>query len=147
MDIFDRNIVDYHMGSHCEAKNATALLRKSLIRRDLFTEGTTRPVIITGNGLQFVSYKFKECCEEFKLHHERIPANKNTHVESFHRILEDECFKSNEFQSYTEVYEIVNDFVNFYNNRRLHSILRYMTPNEFYHLYFGEQLTTIKISV
>ncbi|EPY2273532.1 IS3 family transposase [Clostridium sporogenes] len=29
-------------------------------------------------------------------------------------------------------------YTNFYNNRRLHSSLRYMTPNEFYHLYSGE---------
>ncbi|WP_347707984.1 integrase core domain-containing protein [Clostridium sporogenes] len=150
IDIFDRNIVDYHIGFHCEAKDATALLRKSLIRRDLFAEGATKPVIRTDNGPQFISYKFKECCEEFKLHYERIPVktpNKNAHVESFHRILEDECFKNNEFQSYTEAYEIVNDFINFYNNRRLHSSLRYMTPNEFYHLYFGEQLTNIEVRV
>lgn len=80
----------------------------------------------------FISYKFKECCEELKLHHKRIPIktqNKNAYVESFHRILGDECFKSNEFQSYTVAYEIVKDFINFYNNRRLHSNLRYMTPN------------------
>ncbi|WP_072060700.1 IS3 family transposase [Clostridium novyi] len=68
------------------------MLIKSLIRRNLFAEGATRPV-----------------------------------------------FKSNEFQSYTEAYEIINNFINFYNNRRLHSSLRYMTPNEFYHLYFGNQ--------
>ncbi|MBV4432727.1 hypothetical protein KM803_15595 [Clostridium tyrobutyricum] len=36
--------------------------------------------------------------------------NKNAHVESFYRILEDECFKINEFQSYSESYEIVNNF-------------------------------------
>ncbi|WP_275451943.1 hypothetical protein [Clostridium sp. K25] len=34
-------------------------------------------------------------------------------MESFHRILEDECFKSNKFQSYTDEYEIVNDFIIF----------------------------------
>lgn len=73
IDIFHRNIVDYHIYFHCEAKDATVLLRKSLIRRDLFVEGAKKPVIRTDNGPQFVSYKFKECCEEFKLHHERIP--------------------------------------------------------------------------
>ncbi|MCY6354508.1 IS3 family transposase [Clostridium sp. ZS2-4] len=150
IDIFDRSIVNYHMGFHCEAKDATALLRQSLIRRNLFEEGAKRPVIRTDNGPQFVSYKFKECCEELELEHERIPVktpNKNAHIESFHRILEDECFKSNEFQNYREAYGIVNDFIDFYNNRRLHSSLRYMTPNEFYHLYSGEQLTNIEVRV
>lgn len=35
IDIFDRNIVDYHIAFRCEIKDAIALLRKSL-RRDLF---------------------------------------------------------------------------------------------------------------
>lgn len=64
--------MDYHIGFHCEAKDATALLRQSLIRRNLFDEGAKRPVIRTDNGPQFVSYKFKECCEELELEHERI---------------------------------------------------------------------------
>ncbi|EPY2286789.1 transposase [Clostridium sporogenes] len=132
IDVFDRSIVDYHMGFHWEAKDATALLMESLIRRSLFEECAKTPVIRTNNGPQFVNYKFKNCCEELGLEHEIIPVktpNKNAHVESFYRILEDECFKSNEFHSYKDAYIIVNDFIHFHNNRRLHSSLRYMTPN------------------
>lgn len=83
-----------------------------------------------------------------KIEHERIPVktpNKNAHVESFHRILEDECLKINEFQNYAEAYEIVNEFMDFYNDRRMHSSLKFMSPNEFYNLYFGESLTNIEI--
>ena len=150
IDIFDRSIIDYHMGFHCEAKDAAALLRKCLIRRDLFTEKALKPVIRTDNGPQFVSYKFSECCEEIGIEHERIPVktpNKNAHVESFHRILEDDCLKKYEFQSYAEAYEVVNEFMEFYNKRRIHSSLRFMSPNEFYNLYFGEKLTNIEIRV
>lgn len=71
---------------------------------------------MTDNGPQFVIYKFKECCEEIKVHHEKIPvktSNKNAHVESSNRILDDECLKSNDFQSYEDLYRIVNDFVIF----------------------------------
>ena len=148
IDVFDRSIIDYHMGLHCEAKDATALLRKCLIRRNLFEEGAKKPVIRTDNGPQFVSHKFSKCCTEIKIEHERIPVktpNKNAHVESFHRILEDECLKINEFQNYAEAYEIVNEFMDFYNDRRMHSSLKFMSPNEFYNLYFGESLTNIEI--
>ncbi|MEY8000703.1 hypothetical protein AB8U03_10915 [Clostridium sp. Mt-5] len=58
IDIFDRRIVDYHMGFHCEAKDATALLRCELIRINLFERDTVKT------------------------------PNKNAHVESFHRILQ-----------------------------------------------------------
>lgn len=150
IDIFDRSIVGYHMGLHCEAKDAAALLRKCLMRRNLFMEGVKKPVIRTDSGPQFVSYKFSECCEEIEVEHERIPVktpNKNAHVESFHRILEDECLKINDFQLYAEAYVAVNDFMEFYNNRRLHSSLRFMSPNEFYNLHFGENQTNIQIRV
>ncbi|WP_243122267.1 IS3 family transposase [Clostridium thermarum] len=150
IDVFDRSIIGYHMGLHCEAKDAAALLRKCLIKRNLFEEGASRPVIRTDNGPQFVNYKFSECCEEIKVEHERIPVktpNKNAHIESFHRILEDDCLKINEFQTYAEAYETVNDFMEFYNNRRLHSSLRFMAPNEFYDLHFGENQTNIQIRV
>ena len=134
IDIFDRNIVDYHIGFHCEAKDATALLSKSLIKRELFAEGATRPVIRTDNGPQFVSYKFKECCEEFKLHHERIPVKTPNKMHMWN--LSTEYLKMNvlkvmNFKAIRRHIKTVNDFINFYNNRRLHSSLRYMTPNEF----------------
>ena len=150
IDIFDRSIIGYHMGFHCEAKDATALLRKCLIRRNLFVEGAEKPVIRTDNGPQFVSYKFSECCKEIGVEHERIPVktpNKNAHIESFHRILEDDCLKKYEFQKYAEAYEIVNEFMEFYNNRRIHSSLRFMSPNEFFNLHFGESITNIEIKV
>ncbi|MFU0825449.1 integrase core domain-containing protein [Clostridium sp.] len=88
--------------------------KKSICRRSLKA---------TDNGPQFVSYKFSECCEEIAIEHERIPVktpNKNAHVESFHRILEDDCLKKYEFQSYAEAYEVVNEFMEFYNKRRIH---------------------------
>jgi transposase InsO family protein len=90
IDIFDRSIIDYHMEFQCKAKDATALLKKCLIRRNLFEEGAKKPLIRTDNGPQFISHKFNECCKEIKIEHERIPVktpNKNAHVESFHRIL------------------------------------------------------------
>jgi len=34
-----------------------------------------------------------------------------------------------------------------YNNRRMHSSLGFMSPNEFYTLHFGENLTGIEIRV
>lgn len=40
-DIFDRSIIGYRMGLHCEAKDAAELLRDCLIRRNLFGENIT----------------------------------------------------------------------------------------------------------
>lgn len=95
IDVFDRTLIDYHMGLSCDAKDATATLRRCLVKRDLFNVDKSFPVVRTDNSPQFISNLFNETCEVLGIHHERIPVrtpNKNAHIECFHRILEDECF-------------------------------------------------------
>ena len=85
-----------------------------MIKRNLFNEDSSIPVV-------------------------RTP-NKNAHIESFHRIFEDECFSVNEFESYKDIYVSVDEFMERYNKRRIHSSLGYMKSEEFYNLYSGETL-------
>lgn len=101
------------MRLNCEGKNAAVLIRRCLIRRNIFMESIKKPVIRSDNGPQFISHVFEKTCAELHIDHERIPVktpNKNDHIESFHRILQDECFKANEFQTYEESYKIVNKY-------------------------------------
>jgi putative transposase len=134
IDVYDREIIDYHIGLHCEGEDAAATLVRALIRRNLFGSGT-KPVIRSDNGPQFVSNKFEDKCEEIEVEHERIPCktpNKNAHIESFHRILEDECLGRWEFESYEEAYEAVLEFMQWYNHRRIHRSIFNMSPIEFH---------------
>ena len=87
------------------------------------------------NGPQFVSVLFESTCEELELIHERIPPktpNMNAHIKSFHRLLEDDCLSRYEFATYTEAYENVLEFMEFYNLRRLHYSLYNTPPMEFH---------------
>jgi putative transposase len=134
IDVYDRNIVDYHIGLQCEGKDAAVTLQRALLRRELFAE-TEKPVIRTDNGPQFISNVFGDKCEELKVEHERIPVktpNKNAHIESFHRIFEDECLGVEEFETYGEAYQAVVDFMERYNKRRIHSSIDDLAPAAFY---------------
>ncbi|MDP9729354.1 transposase (plasmid) [Alicyclobacillus sp. TC] len=76
--------------------------------------------------------------------HERIPPkspNMNAHIESFHRLLEDDCLSRYEFESYEQAYKAVVDFMDYYNNRRLHSSLHYLPPAEFNKQHYETGLT------
>ena len=67
--------------------------------------------------------------------HERIPfrmPNLNAHIESFHRILEEDCLSRYEFYSYEEANSVVTEFIRFYNKQRIHSSIGYLTPSESY---------------
>lgn len=134
IDVYDREIIDYHMGLSCEGEDAAATLVRALIKRKLF-EVDTKPVIRSDNGPQFISRKFGDKCEEISVEHERIPCktpNKNAHIESFHRIFEDECLGRWEFDSYKEAYEAVLEFMERYNHRRIHRSIFDMSPVEFH---------------
>jgi putative transposase len=134
IDVYDREIIDYHIGLHCEGADAAATLVRALMRRNLF-DADSKPVIRSDNGPQFISHKFGDVCASATVEHERIPCktpNKNAHIESFHRILEDECLGRWEFETYKEAYEAVHEFMQRYNNRRIHRSIFNMSPAEFH---------------
>ncbi len=134
LDVYDRNIVEYHMGLLCTAEDIVIILKRALMKRGLHDKDNDL-VIRSDNGPQFISHKFEEACKELNLEHERIPfktPNKNAHIESFHRLLEDECLSRYKFQSYTEAYKEVSDYMKSYNKIRIHGSIGYIPPMEFY---------------
>ncbi|MFZ7101934.1 MAG: transposase [Peptococcaceae bacterium] len=62
IDVFDRAIIDYHIGLTCEGKHAASLIQRSLWRRKLLAK-QERPVIRIDNGPQFISNAFAEACQ------------------------------------------------------------------------------------
>lgn len=56
--------------------------------------------------------------------HSRVrKANDNSHIERFNRTLQEECFKS-EFITQ----KLINDYLKYYNNKRLHMGINFQTP-------------------
>lgn len=134
LDVFDRNIIDYHIGLNCTGRDAAFTLRNALKRRNIDPKESNL-VVRSDNGPQFISHIFEEACIELGIEHERIPVkapNKNAHIESFHRILEDDCLSINEFETYAKAFMAVVDFMDFYCNTRIHSSIKYLPPAEYY---------------
>ena len=137
IDVFDRCVIDYHLGLSCTASDACRVLENSLRTRGL---GDPLPRIRTDNGPQFIANQFEELCEELGTVHERIPVktpNMNAHIEAFHSILEDECYNRNEFSSFMEAYGVITEYMEYYNRRRRHGSLRYMAPEVFYEAFMS----------
>lgn len=136
IDVYDRVIIDYHIGLSCEGRHAANLIERSLWKRKLVKE-CNRPIIRTDNGPQYVSNIFETTCTNLGVEHERIPPktpNLNAHIESFHSILESDCLSKHEFISYQEAYKTVCEYIDFYVNRRLHGSLRDIPPIEFHNM-------------
>lgn len=133
IDVFDRAIISYHIGLTCEARHLVQITQEALMKRQLFDK-TEKPVIRSDNGPQFVSHLFEEACNEFGIVHERIPPktpNKNAHIESFHSIVEQECYDRHEFDSYPQAYVVVSEFIHDYNHLRIHGSIYDLSPYEY----------------
>ncbi|WP_285848463.1 integrase core domain-containing protein [Paenibacillus sp. MER TA 81-3] len=90
---------------------------------------------IRGHGPQYKSNKFREFYGDVdRLIHERTPdrtPNKNAYAESFHSILERECFKRHMFMSFEEAFAAADGSMDCYNNLRIHISLYGYSPTEF----------------
>jgi putative transposase len=147
IDVYDRSIIDYHLGLTCKSKDAVRILRNSLAKRGI-GKGIKFPVIRTDNGPQFTSNLFEETVTKLGITHERIPVktpNMNAHIESFHSILEGECYSQNEFKSFMDAYSIVMNYMRYYNERRRHGSIKFMPPVKFYKAFLdGKDIAKIE---
>ena len=136
IDVYDREIVGFHIGRTCEGKHIATTLQSALLKRQLY-EAKKKPVLRTDNGPQFTGSVLALCCEQLGIEHELIPCrtpNKNAHIEAFNAILQEECLGMNEFETFAEAYECVCKFIEHYNKHRIHGSLKYHTPEEAHRL-------------
>ncbi|WP_063867856.1 IS3 family transposase [Paenibacillus sp. Soil766] len=132
IDVFDRVVVGQYKGRVCEAKHAVQTLWNALQNR--ITASDTLPVVRTDNGPQFISKLFQDTCESLDLVHERIPPrtpNLNAFIESFHSLLERDLFSQRDFMTFDEAYTGLDDYMDFYHNRKMHGSLKLMPPRKF----------------
>jgi putative transposase len=149
LDVFDRSIITYHVGLSCESKHLVQITQEALMKRRLFDK-EEKPVVRSDNGPQFISHLFEEACNTFGITHERIPTrtpNKNAHIESFHSILESECYSRHEFESYPETYMIVTEFIQHYNQQRIHGSIYDLSPYEYIDAIENKQVKPKEIKV
>ena len=149
IDVFDRNIVAYHKGKSCSTNDVIKTVQKALLKRKVHTQ-TQRLVIRTDNGPQFISKAFHAFCEQMNVEHERIPnhtPNKNAYIESFHSILERECYLRNCFEDYEEAFAEVDRFIRYYNNVRIHGSLQDWPPKVYLEMVAAGQINPQKIAL
>ncbi len=60
-------------------------------------------------------------------------ATDNIAIERFWRTIKYEDLYINDYKNVKEIKRAIADFMKFYNQRRLHSTLKYLTPDKFYY--------------
>jgi putative transposase len=92
-----------------------------------------RPRIISDNGPQFIAKDFKEFIRIAQLTHVRTSAHypqSNGKIERWHGSLKRECIRPKTPLSPEDARRVVAEFIEHYNNVRLHSAIGYVTPKD-----------------
>jgi putative transposase len=133
IDVFDRSIIAHHRGKVCSTHDILRTVQKALLKNNIH-EQQEKLIIRTDNGPQFTSKAFYAFSEQVGIEHERIPTktpNKNAFIESFHSIVERECYRRNCFESYEEAFAEIDAFIRYYNNERIHGSLHDWPPTQY----------------
>lgn len=126
LDGYSRYIVHWEIRKSMTEPDVEIVLQRA---RERFAH--ERPRVISDNGPQFIARDFKEFIRISGMSHVRTSAyypQSNGKIERWHQSLKKECIRPRCPLSLAEARAVVKDFVEYYNGRRLHSAIGYITP-------------------
>ena len=128
LDGFSRYIVHWEIRESMTEKDVEIILQRA---REKFPDA--KPRIISDNGPQFISKDFKEFIRISGMTHVKTSPyypQSNGKLERYHKTIKGTCIRVNTPLSLDDAIRLVTDFVDRYNNRRLHSAIGYITPHD-----------------
>ena len=128
LDGFSRYIVHWEIREAMKESDVEIILQRA---REKFPDA--RPRIISDNGPQFIAKDFKEFIRVSGMTHVKTSPyypQSNGKLERYHRTIKSTCIRVNTPLSLTDAQRLVTDFVDRYNNTRLHSAIGYITPTD-----------------
>ncbi len=93
-----------------------------------------KPKIISDNGGQYISKDFGKYLQNLQFKHVRTSPGypqSNGKIERFHRSLNEECLGKRSFLSIEDARRQIAVYIDYYNNKRLHSSLNYLRPIDY----------------
>ena len=137
LDLFDLKIVGWQYDRNMTDDLVIEAFNKALINRGLEKEG----IFHSDRGSQYTSNDFEKMLNELNVCHSYSKKGypyDNASMESFNAILKKEEVNVNNYETFEEAKFAIFEFIeSWYNNRRIHSTLGYVTPNEKYNTYIA----------
>jgi putative transposase len=134
IDCCTRQIVGWTLSRRARALEWTAAVRMALESKGLTRKEDCRDLVLrSDNGSQPCSKKFVEYLGSVGVTGQYTgydSPDDNAYVERVFRTIKEEEVWPNEYDSFAEAHEAIEDYVNYYNDERIHSALAYRTPNE-----------------
>lgn len=126
LDGYSRSILGWVLKSSMSEKEICILLQSV---KEKYPSAT--PNIISDNGPQFISNNFKTFVRESSMNHIRTSPyypQSNGKIERWHKSLKTESIRPFSPVDYEDAMRIITNYISFYNTKRLHSAIGYLTP-------------------
>ncbi len=131
IDCWSREIVGWRFSKRGIAKVAAAALEDALVARQQAVNDENPLILRSDNGLVFGAKDFVKVVGDYNLEQETITPytpQQNGMIERFFRSLKEELVWLHRFKDLDEAFIVVGDWIDHYNQRRLHSALGYQPP-------------------
>lgn len=129
IDWYSKKILSYRVSNSMDKLFCIEVLKDALAHYP-------KPEIFnTDQGSQYTSIDFTDVLKEHQIKISmdgKGRATDNIAIERFWRTIKYEDLYINEYKNVKEIKRAISDFMKFYNERRLHSTLNYLTPDKFY---------------
>lgn len=129
IDGYSRYIVHHELRANMQEHDVQLTLQRA---REKYKD--EHPVVISDNGSQYISKDFAQFIRSSELTHIRTSVKypqSNGKIERFHRTIQQECISKTSLISMEDAQQQFQKFIDFYNTKRLHSSLYYLTPEDF----------------
>lgn len=134
LDWYTKKIVGYYAGLQCRSKHWLEALNEAVNRQ--FPQGVREQGLnlMSDNGSQPTSVGFMQSCRALDIHQAFTSYNNpkgNADTERVFRTLKEELLWLREWTSPFELMDQLQQWVDYYNQRYLHSALGYKAPSQF----------------
>ena len=118
LDLYDRKIVAYRISKFNDLNIVIDTLNEAIAKR----KDVNGLIIHSDQGFQYTSFQYKAICEsngiQISMSRKGTPID-DSPMESFHAILKKETLYNNDITNLAEYIALVEDWLEFYNTKRL----------------------------
>ena len=140
MDLFDLKLIGWSYSTRMTSDIAIDALKMAVSNRKM----EDNIIFHSDQGSQYISKDFELLLKSFNIKHSYSKKGypyDNASMESFNSILKKELIYTKPFDTfYNTKLELFNFIENWYNDKRIHSSLNYVSPNQFYLNYHQNKL-------
>lgn len=129
IDGYSRYIVHHELRRNMQEFDVELTIQRAL---EKFPGNTPR--IISDNGSQFISKDFAIYLKFAGLQHIKTSIaypQSNGKIERFHRTIQEEHLRNSSMINLNDARKQIDEYIEFYNTKRLHSSLYYLTPKDY----------------